>query len=277
MPGRCAQVPDDHDGRTLNTTFFAQPALFTIEYAMTRLWQSLGITPDAIVGHSMGEYVAACVAGVLSLDDALRLIATRAKLVNELPQGAMLAVTLPENELLPFLPEDLSISLINGPRLCVVAGPVAAVAELERMLTARSVICRHVQNAHAFHSRMLDPIVKAFQAEVSKIRLNAPSIPYISNVTGAWITRDEATNPGYWAMHANHTARFSNALHHMWQLNDPILLDAGPGRTLGVLAMQHPDRQNARHPVAVSSIRHHYEHQSDVEFLWHSIGRLWLS
>ena len=190
MLSRQTDEPDDHDARTLNTTLFAQPALFTIEYAMTRLWQSMGITPDAIVGHSMGEYVAACVAGVLSLDDALRLIATRAKLVNELPQGAMLAVTLPENELLPFLPEDLSISLINGPRLCVVAGPVAAVAELERMLTARSVICRHVQNTHAFHSRMLDPIVKAFQEEVSKVRLNEPTIPYISNVTGTWIARE---------------------------------------------------------------------------------------
>ena len=124
---------------------------------------------------------------------------------------------------------------------------------------------------------MLDPIVKAFEEEVSKVRLNEPSIPYISNVTGTWITRDEATDPAYWAMHANHTARFSDALHHMWQLKNPILLEAGPGRTLGVLAMQHPDRRNAGRPVAVSSIRHHYEHQSDVEFLWHSIGTLWLS
>jgi acyl transferase domain-containing protein/acyl carrier protein len=275
MLGRQTDEPDDHDAKTLNRTVFAQPALFTIEYAMTCLWQSIGITPDVIVGHSIGEYVAACVAGVFSLDDALRLIATRAKLVNELPQGAMLAVTLPEKELLPFLPEDLSISLINGPRLCVVAGPVAAMAELERILTARSVICRHVQNTHAFHSRMLDPIVKAFQEEVSKVRLNEPTIPYISNVTGNWIARGEATNPAYWAKHANHTARFSDALHHMWQLKNPILLEAGPGRTLGVLAMQHPDWRNAARPVA--SIRHHYEHESDVEFLWHSVGALWLS
>src|SRR5262245_30421579 len=275
MLGRQIDEPDDHDAKTLNTTLFAQPALFTIEYAVTRLWHSLGITPDAIVGHSMGEYVAACVAGVLSLDDALRLIATRAKLVNELPQGAMLAVTLPENELLPFLPEELSISLINGPRLCVVAGPAAAVAELERMLTARSVICRQVQNTHAFHSRMLDPIVKAFQEEVSKVRLNEPTIPYISNVTGAWIAGADATDPAYWAMHVNHTARFSDALHQLWQLKNPILLEAGPGRTLGVFAMQHPDRRNVARPVA--SIRHHYEHESDVEFLWHSVGTLWLS
>ncbi len=274
---RRSDAPDDPDAKALNQTRFAQPALFTIEYAMSRLWQSLGVTPDAIVGHSMGEYVAACLAGVLSLDDALRLIATRAKLVDELPQGAMLAVTLAENELLPLLPEDLSISLINGPGLCVVAGLAAAVGEFERALSEKSVICRRVQNAHAFHSKMLDPIVKAFKEEVDKVRLNEPRIPYISNVTGTWITRSEATDPAYWAMHANHTARFSDALHELWQFKDPVLLEAGPGRTLGVLAMQHPDRSDGGEPVAVSSIRHDYENQSDIEFLWHGIGRLWLS
>jgi acyl transferase domain-containing protein len=277
MLGGQTGAPEDQDARTLNRTLFAQPALFTIEYAMTHLWQSLGITPDAIVGHSMGEYVAACLAGVLSLEDALRLIAKRAKLVNELPQGAMLAVTLPENELLSLLPEDLSISLINGPSLCVVAGPPAAVAEFEKILTARSVICRHVQNAHAFHSKMLDPIVKAFEAEVTTVQLNKPRIPYVSNVTGTWITEREATNPAYWSMHASHTARFRDALHELWQLDNPILLEVGPGRTLGMLAMQHPDRRHAGAPLAVSSIRHHYENQSDVEFLWHAIGKLWAS
>src|SRR5204863_2425837 len=129
----------------------------------------------------------------------------------------------------------------------------------------------------AFHSRMLDPIVTAFQAEVNKIQLNEPTIPYISNVSGTWITGREATKPAYWARHANHTARFSDALHELWQFKNPILLEAGPGRTLGALAMQHPDRQGAGDLVAVSSIRHHYENQSDVEFLWHGIGRLWLS
>src|SRR5207244_11929074 len=147
MLGRKGDTP-------LNQTLFAQPALFSIEYAMSRVWQCLGITPDAIVGHSMGEYVAACLAGVLSLEDALRLIATRARLVNELPQGAMLAVTLPKNELLPLLPEDLSISLINGPCLCVVAGPVAPAAECERMLNEKSIICRRVQHAHCAQTTM---------------------------------------------------------------------------------------------------------------------------
>lgn len=277
MLGRKTDELENEDTRNLNQTQFAQPALFTIEYAMVRLWQSLGIRADAIFGHSMGEYVAACVAGVFSLDDALHLIATRAKLVSGLPQGAMLAVVLPENELLPLLSEDLSISLINGPSLCVVAGPIAAMAEFERKLNARSILCRQVQNGHAFHSRMLDPVVKAFEKEVSKVRLNAPTIPYISNVTGGWITSSEATNPAYWAMHANQTARFSDAWHHMWQLNNPILLEAGPGRTLIALALQHPAKSREAKPATISSLRHHYESGSDVEFLWHSVGMLWRS
>ncbi|HSC29466.1 MAG TPA: type I polyketide synthase, partial [Vicinamibacterales bacterium] len=270
-------APEDEEAAQLNCTLYAQPALFTIEYAMARLWQSLGIAPDAIVGHSMGEYVAACLAGVLSLQDALWLIATRARLVNELPRGAMLAVTLPEPELRAMLPAELSISLINGPSLCVVAGPVAAVAEFERTLNARGIISRHVQNAHAFHSRMLDPIVKVLEEKVKKVRLNEPAIPYISNVTGTWITPAEATDPAYWAMHANHTARFNDALRELWRFENPVLLEAGPGRTLGVLAMQHPDRRRARDPVAVASLRHHYENRPDGECLWESIGRLWLA
>ncbi len=186
MLGRSADAPEDHHTTDLNKTLFAQPALFTVEYALARLWQSLGITPAAMVGHSMGEYVAACLAGVLSLEDALWMIATRATLVNDLPRGAMLAVTLPEKEVLPLLTGDLSISLINGPALCVVAGPIAAVAEFERLLNEKGIISRRVQNAHAFHSRMLSPIVSAFEEEVRKVRLNEPGIPYISNVTGRW-------------------------------------------------------------------------------------------
>ncbi len=277
MLGRNGEEPEDPAAQKLNQTIYAQPALFTIEYALARLWQNLGITPDAIVGHSMGEYVAACLAGVFSLDDALQLIAQRAKRVNELPRGAMLAVILPEAEVLPLLSQHLSISLINGPNLCVVAGPVPAVAELEKTLNEKGIISRPVQNAHAFHSRMLDPIVPGFAEDVEKVRLHEPKIPFISNVTGNWITKAEATDPGYWARHANQTARFSDALHHLSQFKNAILLEAGPGKTLGVLAAQHPDRREAGDAVNVSSLRHHYENKSDVEFLLHSVGKLWLS
>ncbi len=157
------------------------------------------------------------------------------------------------------------------------AGPAQAVAEFEKTLKEKGIVCRHVQNAHAFHSRMLDPIVPAFAKDVSKVRLREPTIPYISNVTGTWITKVEATDPAYWAMHVNHTARFSDALHDMWQLKNPILLEVGPGNTLSVLATQHPDRKSAGNPVAISSLRPQYENRSDVEIMLRSLGKLWLS
>ena len=273
--GAGAEEPEDPESAQLNRTLYAQPALFAIEYAMTRFWQSLGVEPDAIVGHSMGEYVAACVAGVLSLEDALALIVTRARLVEPLPAGAMLAVTLPEAELRPLLDGDLSISLINGPALCVVAGPADAVARFDERLTARGTITRPVQNAHAFHSRMLDPVVEEFQKAVSRVRLQAPKVPYVSNVTGGWITGAEATDPAYWARHVNHTARFSDALHQMWQTPEPILLECGPGRTLGVLAMQHPDRPASETQGAIMSLRQRYENADDDAVMLEAAGRLW--
>ena len=259
----------------LDRTLFVQPALFTIEYSTSRMWQAFGVTPDAIVGHSLGEYVAACLAGVLSLEDALRLVATRARLVDALPRGAMLAVPLAESELLPLLPEELSISVLNGPRLAVVAGPAAAVTAFEEALNAKGVTCRRVQNGHAFHSKMLDPIATTLKQEASRVRLNAPTLPYISNVTGTWISASEACDPAYWALHATRTARFSDALHELWRLENPILLEAGPGRTLSLLALQHPERPQGGDAIAVSSVRHDYENQGDAEFLWNAIGRLW--
>ncbi len=261
----------------LNQTIYAQPALFTIEYALAKLWMYLGITPDAIVGHSMGEYVAACLSGVFSLEDALKLIAKRAKLVNNLPQGGMLAVTLPENELRPLLGNGISISLINSPNLCVVAGAEDDITSFEKVLNDKKILFRQVQNAHAFHSRMLDPIQDKFAEEVGQIKLNPPKIPYTSNLTGKWISEKEATSPVYWARHANNTARFSDALEKAWQVNSCILLEAGPGNTLSVLAMQHPESRRNDNPAAIASLRPQYDNQSDLNYLLTNIGKLWLS
>jgi acyl transferase domain-containing protein len=187
----------------------------------------------------------------------------------------MLAVTLSESETLGLLTPDLSISLINGPNLCVVAGLVDAIGEFEAKLAKSNVICRPVQNTHAFHSRLLDPIVKAFEDEVRKVKLAEPKIPFVSNVTGTWVTKTEAVDPAYWARHTNHTARFSDALGTLWKVSDPVLLEAGPGKTIGVLAMQHPDRKNGGSPTVLSSLRHHYESRSDTEHLLHNVGGLW--
>ena len=260
----------------LDRTLYAQAAQFSVEYAASRLWQSLGIAPDAIVGHSMGEYVAAYLAGVMSLEDALGLVVTRAKLVEALPQGAMLAVTLGEKEVRALLPPGVSISLINGPELCVVSGAPDDIAGLEEKLKQRGVIARRVANGHAFHSQMLAPIAAPFAEAVRKVRLKAPARPYISNVTGTWITPADAMSPDYWVAHALSTARFDDALRAMWKYKDAVLLEAGPGRTLGVLAMQHPDRKGGGEPLLLATIRPGYENGSDSEFLLQAIGRLWV-
>ena len=278
MLARDAGAPPDPDTARLNETRFAQPALFTIEYATWRVWQSLGVKPDAIVGHSMGEYVAAVIAGILSLEDALHLVAVRARLANDLPAGAMLAVTLSELELAPLLPDALSVALVNGPHLCVVAGPTDAVAEFEAALTTRLVICRRVRNAHAFHSPLLDPITESFEREVRGVRLHPPAIPCMSNVSGTWITAGEATSAAYWTAHAVRTARFGDALDAVWRFDDPILLEAGPGRTLGVLAMQHPARRaRGGEATVIASLPHDYERGADVELLARAIGKLWVA
>ena len=271
------QPPEDEDTRRLNQGAHLQPALFTIEYALARLWSDLGVPPQAIIGHSMGEYVAACLSGVFSLEDALRLIVRRTQLVDKLPPARMLAVALSEIELQPLLSKDLSISLINGPKLCVIAGPPTAVEEFARTVAARGVIHRPVQNMHAFHSRMLDPVAGEFEAEVRKVKLKGPGIPFMSNVTGRWITKSEATDPAYWSRHLCHTARFNDALRALWQMENFVLLEAGPGKTLGVLAMQHPGKLEAGNPAVISSLRHHYENLSDTELLLNSVGKLWLA
>lgn len=276
MLGRAEQDAGDPAAQILGQTRYCQPALFTVEYALAQLWMDWGVRPDRLVGHSMGEYVAACLSGVFSLEDALRLVAFRARLVNELPLGAMLAIALPEDQVRTLLNEQLSISLINGPNLCVVAGPVQVVAELGRLLTDRGVSFRPVKNAHAFHSRMLDPIVGEYEEEIRKIRLNKPQIPYVSNVTGGWISDGEATDPVYWTTHANHTARFGDALQTMWRHTDALLVEVGPGKGLGTIALQHPARQHAADPVAVSSLPPHYDNVSDAETMLTGLGRLWL-
>ena len=276
MLGRSADDPPDPDSERLNSTSFSQPALFVVEYAMARHWGLRGVSPNYLVGHSMGEYVAACLSGVLSLEDALRLVATRARLVNALPQAVMLAVMLPEQKVLPRLEHEVCLSLINGPEHCVVAGPPEAVQRLERELNDEGVIARRVQNGHAFHTRWMEPIVPAFRAELQAVTLSQPRIPYISNVSGCWITASDATDPEYWIRHLTQTARFSDALGELWRLENPLLIECGPGRTLTVLANQHPGRSGPLRP-AITSIRQRYEGETDQQVLLTALGRAWVA
>lgn len=262
-------------GKQLNQTAIAQPALFAIEYATAKLWQSWGVQPQAMIGHSVGELTAASLAGVFSLEDALAVVATRGRLIQSLPGGAMLAVRLPEEEISPLLNEKLSLAGINGPSLSVVSGPEDAVDQMEKQLGKNSVVCSRLHTSHAFHSAMMDSILAPLTEYIKKVSLNPPRIPYVSCVTGTWITASEATDPGYWAKHCRQPVRFVQGLAELLKQPERILLEVGPGHTLSTLAKQHPDKTDGQ--FILSSLRHLHDRQSDLQFLLATLGRLWFA
>ena len=276
---RMLRGEDQGDERTqrLNQTVYTQPALFIIEYALACLWMSWGVKPQALIGYSIGEYVAACLAGVFSLEDALMLVAKRAQLIQQLPAGSMLAVSLPAQEVTPLLNENLSLSAINGPAVCVVAGTTQAVDTLEAELKRRGVIARRLQTTHAFHSGMMEPIVASFTELVRNINTQAPVIPLISDITGTWLTANEATSADYWATHLCRPVLFGDALRTLWKKFDPVLLEVGPGQTLGAWAMQHPESLKSESRFILASLRHSYDRQPDQSLLLTTLGRLWLA
>ncbi|MEH2238965.1 MAG: aminotransferase class III-fold pyridoxal phosphate-dependent enzyme [Nostoc sp.] len=256
----------------LQQTHITQSAVFVVEYALAQLWIAWGIRPSAMIGHSIGEYVAACIAGVFSLEDALVLVANRGRLMQQLPSGIMMVIPLPEQKIQPLLGEKLSLAAINAPDMCVVSGLEEAVNDLQNRLAEQGVNCRRLHTSHAFHSQMMDSIVEPFREQLSKASLNSPIIPFISNVTGTWITTAQATDPKYWARHLRKTVRFSEGIAELLQQPKRILLEVGPGRTLSILA----NKQKAPQQVVLSSLRHPQHQQSDVEFLLNTLGKLWL-
>jgi acyl transferase domain-containing protein/acyl carrier protein len=270
------RAPDDA-ARRLNQTALSQPAVFVISYALAQLWQERGVGPQALLGYSLGEYVAACLAGVLSLEDALKLVARRAQLIQALPEGAMLAVSLPEQEVRPLLNAQVALAAINGPAMCVLAGSPAAIAAIEAQLRERDVVVRRLQTTHAFHSPQMHPIAEAFAAQVRQVALRPPAIPYISNVTGTWITIAQATDPDYWVRHLGQTVLFADGLETL--LSDPewVLLEVGPGQSLSSLALQRSANTPDQAPVAIASLRHAYDRRSDEAVLLNSVGQLWLA
>lgn len=266
---------DDRDpsaAERLNQTAITQPALFAVEYALARLWMSCGIRPQAMIGHSVGEYVAAHLAGVFSLDDALALVAERGRLMQSMEPGAMLAVGLPAGEM-PALPSEISLAAVNAPSLCVVSGPTAAIGALQEQFQQRDVSCTPLHTSHAFHSAMMDPMLARFAERLRAVKLAAPSMPYISNLTGTWIRAEQATDPAYWTAHLRETVRFSGGVETLWEEPERILLEIGPGTTLTALARQHA-KPGADH-VAVPSGRHPRDPQADQVVLLSALGRLW--
>ncbi|MEM7592463.1 MAG: SDR family NAD(P)-dependent oxidoreductase [Cyanobacteria bacterium P01_A01_bin.83] len=269
------EADEETAAQQLQQTAITQPALFAIEYALAKLWMSWGVYPVAMIGHSIGEYVAATLAGVFSLEDALTLVTLRGKLMQQLPSGSMLAVPLSEGELEPHLGKELSVAVINGSSSCVVSGATEAVEALQNKLGNMNADCRLLRTSHAFHSPMMEPILEPFQARVAQVSLQPPQIPYVSNVTGTWITAQEATSPSYWSNHIKQTVRFEEGLQNLCQKPTQVLLEVGPGRTLSKLAQQHHQKQPEQ--LVLNSLRHPKEKQSDIEFLLQTLGQLWLA
>lgn len=264
------------EAEALNQTRVAQPILFSIEYALAQLWQAHGVHPEALIGHSIGEYVAACLAGIFSLEDALKLVARRAELIYGLPSGAMLAVNLSEDEVTSRIPSGLSLAAINGESLCTVAGPDELIEEFTQQMQDERIACRRLQTTHAFHSTMMAPVADKLIAVARTVRLHEPTIPCISNVTGTWMTSDQALDPAYWGAHLCQTVRFASGIQTLWSASNPLLLEVGPGHSLGTLAMQHSVSRQMNGRVTVPSLRHHYESVDDDTFFRTALGKLWL-
>jgi|GEM_PF-516325 len=296
---RCAELLKPHLGRDirellypreaqnaeaaqdLHQTVNAQAALFVVEYALAQLWMSWGIKPTALLGHSLGEYVAACLAGVFSLEDGLKLVAARGRLMQTAEPGAMLSVTLSEAEAKRYLKANLWLAAVNAPSLTVISGTLEAIEQLEQQLTTEGIGCRRLVTSHAFHSGLMDGIVAEFVKVAKTIKLNAPQIRYLSNVSGTWITADEATSAEYWGRHIRAAVRFGEGVAQLLKEPDLVLLEVGPGRVLSTLAKQAgspTSGANGSSSVTVlTSLRSAQDPESDEEFLLRTVGKLWLA
>ncbi len=266
----------DAAAAALRETATAQPGLFVVEFALASLWRRWGVEPQALIGHSLGEYVAACLSGVFSLEDALSLVALRGRLMQSMPHGNMLAVLCGESEVAGWLTGNVSIAGVNAPEVCVVSGPSDEINALRARLKERSILCRPLPVTHAFHSPMMEPMLQPFTDAVRKVRLSPPRIPFASNVSGDWITDDQAVDPTYWGVeHIRKPVRFLDGLRRITGEQPIVLLEIGPGTSLTALARRAtaPDTVSA----FVSSLPNFGEATADVQFLLSSLGHLWMA
>ncbi|MEN3335732.1 MAG: hypothetical protein V7641_5097 [Blastocatellia bacterium] len=264
----------------LKDTKLAQPALFTIGYALARLWMSWGIQPTAVIGHSVGEYVAAALAGVLTLEDALALIARRGQLISALPRGSMLAVMAPVESTARFVDGELSLAAINAPGLCVLSGPNPAIEQVEKALAMESVPTRRLHTSHAFHSSMMDPILAEFEACAARLKFASPAIPLMATMTGQWAD-GEVVQPGYWVAQLRSPVRFADGIRALTEANspvgeNPIYLEVGPGNTLATFASETAKR-NRKPPLCLTTLPGPDSGRSDTETALTALGQLWAS
>ena len=272
----------EYAAQQLSLTRYAQCALFVIEYATAKLWMSWGIKPEAMIGHSIGEYVAACISGVISLHDVLVLVANRGRLMQAQPSGSMMSISLNVDKVQSIIPDKLkqtiSIATINAPSMCVVSGEDNAINSLEQILIDKKYNVRRLHTSHAFHSPMMEDVLVPFEQLFDRVRLKSPTIPFISNLTGEWISDHQATDAKYWAQHLRNTVLFSNGLKTLLDEKFNCYIETGPGNTLATFARQHASyASEALDLIVLSSIRHPRQKQKDNTFLLNTLGQLWLA
>ncbi|MET0383372.1 MAG: SDR family NAD(P)-dependent oxidoreductase [Burkholderiaceae bacterium] len=259
----------------LDETLVCQPVIFSVSYALAQLWLSWGIQPTAMLGHSVGEYVAAVLAGVFELEDAVQILASRAKLMHKLPRGGMMSVSMAAHAADVLIQESglpLDVAVVNGPEVCVLSGDKAVLQEFAGHLAERGIEGQMLRVSHSFHSRAMRPIVPALLQAFSGIRLQAPKIPFLSNVTGDWMTEKDATNPEYWTDHLVRAVQFDAALTRLLDRPATLLLEVGAGQVLSGLLRS---RQDTRLHVIVSSMPHARSQDGESRTLASALGRLW--
>ncbi len=260
---------------SLSCTAIAQPALFSIEYSMAKLWMSWGVKPSAFIGHSIGEFVGACLSGVMSFASALKLVAFRGRIMNEQQRGAMLSLDLTMEEAVEFANDDIVVAASNAPRSTVLAGSLEGIEALSEILTEREISFKPIKTSHAFHSPLMDEAVDAFAKRTNEIILSAPKIPIYSNVSGMVLSVEEATDPFYWARQLRERVLFSQCLNNALSDGHRIMLEVGPGQTLSSLARhQALFADNCR---SISSMPHVKADKNGRKHVLESLGRLWLS
>lgn len=270
-----AEADSSKTKEALEKTYVTQPAIFVISYAMAQVVMSRGIRPEAMIGHSVGEYVAACISGIMSLEDALMAVAQRGALIQKLPGGSMLAVLQNEDKVLPHLFPGVEVAAVNNPGLSVIAGADEHIEKLEAKLAASGFFCKRLSTSHAFHSAMMEPCLPEFARLFDSISLAAPTIPIISTVTGRFLTAQEATDPDYWVQHVRKTVRFTDAVLTCLDMNPAVFLEVGPGQSLESAVKRHLGK-DAKH-AAVRTMTTETESTDDNEFLAAAIGNVWLA
>ncbi|MES0070528.1 amino acid adenylation domain-containing protein [Mesorhizobium sp. M0074] len=253
-----------------------QPVIFATQYAMAKLFISWGIYPAAVIGHSIGEYAAAHIAGIISLPDAIRLTLKRGQLTSHVPAGGIVAVHLSPQELQPYLNERLSLAAINGPRRCVVSGAASEIVAFQKQLEAVSIASKRIHASHAVHSSMLDPILPEFRIHAEQVELQAPQIPFMSTVLGDWLEADVPPDGSYWVRNLRETVQFHLAFDRLMQSGDHLFVEMGPGAALTRHSKQFKSKSDLRSPIGFPAMPgDDHGEEGDHARLLQMLGKLW--